>query len=240
MRAFPLVRRHQDRTCVVLPGAGGGLQPYLRLASFLGRSHDVYAVPPLGLLAGEAPEDDLPAMAASALAALDEAGVDPDLVFGWSMGGTIGWEVAAALAARGRRPDLVLVDVWPFPRPSTPRDDGRVEAEIRRGLGPNAGGPVVDRVLAVFRGQVAALARHEPAAPYAGRVLLLVCTGDAGRPGYEQTGSPRALRRWRSLAPDLRVGELAAGHFEVFEPGRLPALVTALAGFLGVPDEVAP
>lgn len=238
MRVFPLVRKYQDRRCVVLPGAGGGVQPYLRLASFLGRSHDVYAVAPLGLLAGETPQDDVPAMAGTVLGALDEAFVEPDLVFGWSMGGTLGWEVATALAGRDRRPDLVLVDVWPFRRPSTPQDDGRVEAEIRRGLGPNAAGPVVDRVLAVFRGQVAALARHEASTSYAGRVLLLVCTGDAGKPGYERTGSVEALDRWRSLAPDLRVGELAAGHFEVFEPARHPALVTAVADFLGVPDEV--
>lgn len=239
-RVVPLVRRHRAGGCLLLPGAGGGLQPYLRLASVLGRTHDVYAVPPLGLLAGEVPERDVAAMADSVLAAVDAAGLAPTVVLGWSLGGVLGWEVCVRLADRGRRPDLVLVDAVPYPRPSTPAGDGRVEAEIRRGLGPNAGGPLVERVLGVFRGQVAALAGHSTERPYAGRVLLLVCAGgDPGDGDGPAARSPAALARWRQLAPELRVIELPAGHFEVFEPAHLAELAGAVSGFLGVPSEVA-
>jgi len=90
----------------------------------------------------------------------------------------------------------------------------------------------------VFQGQVAALARHSVDRPYPGRVLLLVCTGPP--PDQDGAGSPAVLDRWRELAVDLRIGELAAGHFTVFAPEHLPELTAALAGFLGVPVGVAP
>ena len=80
-RLITLVRRRDKPVCVMLPGAGGGLTPYLRLASHLGKTHSVYAVRAAGLLPDEAPEETVAQMADSAVEALD--GLSPALVFGW-------------------------------------------------------------------------------------------------------------------------------------------------------------
>ena len=40
-RLVTLVRRAHQSACLLLPGAGGGLNPYLRLASFVGSTHAV-------------------------------------------------------------------------------------------------------------------------------------------------------------------------------------------------------
>ena len=89
-RLITLVRRKDRPVCVMLPGAGGGLTPYLRLASHLGRTHSVYAVRAAGLLPDETPEDTVARMADSAVDAL--GGLAPALVFGWSLGGTVAWD----------------------------------------------------------------------------------------------------------------------------------------------------
>ncbi|KAA2261530.1 alpha/beta fold hydrolase [Solihabitans fulvus] len=211
----------------MLPGAGGGLNPYLRLASYLGRHYSVYAVRAAGLLPDEEPEDSVAAMADSAVAAL--GGLVPDLVFGWSLGGTIGWEVCVRLADRGVRPDLVIVDSSPLARPSTVEADEHIRKVILGGLGPRADEQTVGRVDRTFRAQVAALADYAAVREYAGRVLLLMCPDNDN----DFDGRAESVRRWRELAPDLRDGTLDADHFAVFEPEHLDQLTDEIGGFLG-------
>ncbi|GAA0257103.1 hypothetical protein GCM10010492_67550 [Saccharothrix mutabilis subsp. mutabilis] len=224
-RLIPFVRRKDRPVCVMVPGAGGGLGPYLRLASFLGDTHNVYAVRSTGLLPGEEPEESIPGMAATVLATLDDAGIVPDLVFGWSQGGVVAWEVCADLAARGATPDLVVVDSSPEPWLSTVERDGAIRDVIVAQLGARPAPDTVDRLVRTFDAHVRALSAHRVERPYAGRVLLLLCA-DEGVP-------PAEAQRWRSLAGRLDRGTLRASHFEVFDPEHLPELTDAIGAFLG-------
>jgi len=226
-RLVTLVRRKDRPMCVMLPGAGGGLNPYLRLASHLGRSHNVFAVRAAGLVPGDEPEDSVAAMADSAAAAM--AGRSPALVFGWSLGGTVAWEMCVRLAERGIRPDLVIVDSSPLPRRATEDDDERIRRLILAGLGPRPDEHTVARVERAFQGQVRALAAYAAEREYTGRVLLLACTdADDGI-----SGRATALARWRELAPNARTATLDAGHYEVFEPAHLDQLTGEIDAFVG-------
>ncbi|WP_309112094.1 alpha/beta fold hydrolase [Saccharothrix sp.] len=224
-RLIPFVRRKDRPVCVMVPGAGGGLGPYLRLASFLGATHNVYAVRSTGLLPGEEPEESIPTMAATVLATLDDAGITPELVFGWSQGGVVAWEVCADLAARGSTPDLVVVDSSPEPWRSTVERDGAIRDVIVAQLGARPAPETVDRLVRTFEAHVRALSGHRVERPYDGRVLLLLCD--------EEGVPPEEAERWHSLAKHLDRGTLRAGHFEVFDPEHLPELTAAIGGFLG-------
>jgi len=221
-RMVTLVRRGQRPACVVLPGAGGGLQPYLRLAAVFGETHNVYAVRAAGLVPDEQPEDRVDVMADSAVRALDDAGVVPALVFGWSMGGVIGWEMCVRLAARGVRPDLAMLDSSPLPRVATEEANAWLVDRITGMLGPRPDAATTDRVRRTLAAQIGALAEYRTDRSYDGRVLMITCAD----PDSQREPSVAA---WRALAPNLAEGHLEANHFDVFDPVHLPGLVTALA-----------
>ena len=88
-RPVPLLRRGARPACVLLPGAGGGLHPYLRLAAAIGKTHNVAAVRAAGLLPDEEPELSIAEMADAAARALDADGTVPAAVLGWSLGGSV-------------------------------------------------------------------------------------------------------------------------------------------------------
>ncbi len=225
-RLVTLVRRGQRPACVLLPGAGGGLQPYLRLASVFGETHNVYAVRAAGLVPDEDPEDRVEVMAQSAVQALDEAGIEPALVFGWSMGGVIGWEACVRFAARGVRPDLAMLDSSPLPRREPEASDRWLVDRVTAMLGPRPDAGTVERVQQTLKAQIAALAGYRTEQPYDGRVLAVTCAD----PDPQRAPS---VARWRELATNLTEGHLDADHFDVFDPVHLPALTTALAPVLG-------
>lgn len=233
-RLIPISRRNGRPACVLVPGAGGGLVPYLRLGGYLGGTYNVYAVRAAGLVPGEDPEDSVPAMADGVLRALEPDGLVPDVVFGWSMGGTIAWEVCATLAERGHQPDLVLVDCSPFRLPSDPERDAATREIIVGMLGPRPDEQTRDRVTRTFQSHLDALLGFETGRPYGGRVLLLVCAGES-----DLVDRAAAIDRWRTLAPTLRIETLDADHFRVFDPEHLPQLTEAIGTFLGMPQAVA-
>ena len=224
-RLITLVRCGDRPSAVLLPGAGGGLNPYLRLATHLGSRYNVHAVRAAGLVPGEEPEYTIAAMAESARRALAEAGVEPALVFGWSLGGTIAWELCQRLSGA---PDLVLVDSSPLPRVSTVEGDTELRELIVGMLGPRPDPATADRVRTTFDAQVQALAEYRGTGTYAGRVLMLMCLDDDFR------DRESAAHRWRELAPDLVDGTLEASHYSVFDPDHLPELAARLDAFLGV------
>lgn len=231
-RLITLVRRANRPACVMLPGAGGGINPYLGLAVFIGETHNVYAVRAAGLMPDEKPEDTIDAMVTSALEALDAQAIVPELVFGWSLGGVVGWELCVQLAERNLLPDLVLVDSSPLPRESTTDDDARVLGVILRMLGPRPDPATVDRVRRTFGAQMAALTGYCARRSYPGRVLMLMCSDD------EFPTRAESASRWRSLAPNLRTGRVDADHFGVFDPVPLQQLTGQIAMFLGRTMEV--
>jgi thioesterase domain-containing protein len=209
---------------VLLPGGGGGVLPYFGLGGALRKRFDLYGIRAAGLAPGEEPEDRVETMAGSALETIDAAGVVPELVFGWSLGGVIGWELCVRLAERGVRPDLVLVDSSPVPPPDT-RETADTNAWLLGRLTATLGSDAAtaELVTRTFAAQLEAIGRYRASVPYKGRVLLLTCAGPEPAPTVAQ---------WRTLAPDLTVGHLAAGHYAVFDPGNLPALVDALTPFV--------
>ncbi|MFG2914988.1 alpha/beta fold hydrolase [Kitasatospora sp. NPDC048298] len=227
--------RGKDRPgCLILPGAGGGLTPYLQLASLLGGSRAVDFVRPLGLMPDEEPETSVAQMAASVLDIVGTAAAAttmattaaaPRLVVGWSLGGVVAWELCVRLAEAGHRPDLVVIDSSPLPRVPGPGEDEEIADRMVADLGPKADPRTVGRVLRTLAAQAAALADYRAESPYPGRVLLLVCSP------YDEDGREDAVRRWRELAPHLDVVHLDAGHYEVLEPAHLPQLATAIHTF---------
>jgi thioesterase domain-containing protein/acyl carrier protein len=74
----------------LLPGAGGSVQDYRDLVAALPADWRVTASQE------RAPLDSVPAMALRFRADLDTAGLRPDLLVGWSMGGQIAFEMALA------------------------------------------------------------------------------------------------------------------------------------------------
>ncbi|TCO60692.1 alpha/beta fold hydrolase [Actinocrispum wychmicini] len=229
-RLIPLMRGKDKPTCLMIPGAGGGLAPYLRLAGFLGQTYNVYAVRAAGLVPDEPPETSVQAMTDGVLTALDS--LVPDVVFGWSMGGTIAWEVCVALAAH--QPRLVMIDCSPFRLPHNPARD---EATLRRIVGMLGTRPdenTLARVTQTFHAHVKALTDFETSRRYDGPAQLLVCTGES-----DLVDRASAIERWQSLAPDLRLGTVPTDHFGVFEPEHLPRLTEPIGEFLEMPAGVA-
>lgn len=229
-RLIPLMRGKDKPTCVMIPGAGGGLAPYLRLAGFLGQTYNVYAVRAAGLVPDEPPETSVAAMTEGVLDALDS--LVPDVVFGWSMGGTIAWEVCLALA--GHQPRLVMIDCSPFRLPPNPTRDSDTLRRIVQMLGARPDEQTLSRVTTTFNAHVKALTDFETSRPYSGPVQLLVCDGES-----DLIDRADAIARWRSLAPDLRLGTVPSDHFGVFEPEHLPRITEQIGDFLGRPAGVA-
>lgn len=225
-RVVTLVRRGGRPACVMLPGAGGGIEPYVRLARHIGSTHDVFVVRAAGLVPGEAPERSIDAMAESAVAALDDVGITPRLVFGWSLGGSVAWEICVRVARRGELPDLVLADASPLPQRPSKDAAARLLRRILAKLGPRPSAETVALVTRAFEAQLSALAAYRAREAYPGRVLVLTCTD-----GY-LSGREAANDRWRALAPDLREERVAAGHFELLEVAHLPELAGHVATFL--------
>ncbi len=233
-RLFPISRRGTRPACVMVPGAGGGLVPYLRLGGYLGQVYNVFAVRAAGLVPDEPPETTVPQMADAVLAALEPGATVPEVLFGWSMGGTVAWEVCASLAERGHHPDLVMVDCSPFAlMPDSARDAETLDVIVGM-LGPRPDPQTVRRVTETFTAHVGALTDFETTRRYEGRVQLLVCSGDS-----HMAERAVAVRRWRELAPNLRTGTLNTDHFRVFEPGNLPQLTELMGAFLGMRLEVS-
>jgi len=231
-RLMPLVRRGSRPVCVMLPGAGGGLHPYLGLAGVLGRTFNVYGVRAAGLEAGEEADTTIVGMAESALALLDDAGIVPDLVFGWSLGGVVGWELTVRLAERGLRPDVVILDASSVPR-STP-DEVKVQVveRIVAMLGPDPTPDAVARVADTTVKQIDALIDYRSVTPYDGRALYIQCT------------SPEPLRApsvacIQNLSSDFRTAVVDADHLGVLNPVHLPDLEAVLTEFTRPQDDGA-
>ncbi|WP_018657633.1 type I polyketide synthase [Actinomadura flavalba] len=118
-----------DRTLYLLHPSGGDVMCYADLASALDASVSVVAVTDPGLLGAAAPEG-LPELAARYAAALTRRSPGPYALGGWSMGGSLGQEVARRLVADGHRVDLLVMLDANDPTYITPVD-GDGETTVR-------------------------------------------------------------------------------------------------------------
>ncbi|WP_027661233.1 amino acid adenylation domain-containing protein [Salinispora fenicalii] len=91
--------------------SGGGVAWYLPLARALPAGHPVHAFQPLGMDGREAPAETIEDMAAGYLADLRLVQPEgPYVVVGWSLGGTIAFEMARQLDRLGEPVQLILLE----------------------------------------------------------------------------------------------------------------------------------
>lgn len=210
---------------VLIHPAGGGLLPYLAVAAHLARRGPVSAIRAAGLLAGESPHDDIAAMA-DGYAALLAARPAPDLIFGWSMGGVLAWEVAERLAGAdgdAAGPAVVMIDS-PAEPPDPAAEDWFAARQTVLGHAATAD-PETNRLIErTVDAHLRAILRHRATPAAARRALLLAC-------GTEPDVVTR-LGDWPGRAPSLTIGRLPGEHFDVFTPRVLPALLARLDSFV--------
>ena len=197
---------------VLLPPAGGGIGPYLGVAAHLAGLGAVHGIRASGLARGERPDADVASMVDRYWDVLAGLGV-PKLLFGWSLGGSLAWELAARFAEDGDRPAVVLVD-----SPAVPEEvDGRSRTGLREqiiGSTPVSAGEA-DLVEQTADAHVTAALAYRAQRTYDGPALLISCTRE----------NAEHAEAWRRLGTDLRTREVDCGHFEVLHGENLTAVL---------------
>ncbi|WP_432148829.1 alpha/beta fold hydrolase [Streptomyces sp. bgisy029] len=200
--------------------AGGGLGQYLAVAARLSRHGDVFGIRAAGLLPGEEPVADVEEMIRTYLGLIGTLRERPGLLFGWSLGGVIAWELAARMAQDGPAPAVVMIDSFAgLPRAT---EEDRTDV-IERSVSHLNTGVDADRVRATARAHIRAATGHRTRSRGTGPALLVSC---AGPDRQLQTAA------WQELDDRLTVRELDCGHFEVFAPQHQEHLITHLDSFL--------
>lgn len=226
-----------DQT-VLLPAAGGGISPYYQLAGELVRRGPVHAIRAPGLMPGERPDHDVPAMVERYLAELRALPRPPRYLVGWSLGGVLAWELAGRLAQDGGgapAPAVIMVDSYAeLPaRPAADREalldrigwsmgsrpDGAQAAQAAQAARSEQDA----RLRAVAAAHLEAAHAHRASDAHTGPALLISCTADRHS---DQLG------QWARRAPHLRVRELDCTHFEALDATRAPLLHHHIDGFL--------
>ncbi len=239
--------------------AGGAVLCYSELARLLGPDRPFYGLQARGLEEGQTPHGDIPAMVAEYAAAL--RGVQPEgpyLIGGWSLGGTLAFELARELRAQGQEVALLAVIDTGALLPDGPApEDVEVASLLATALGVMFGRPLrvpADELRpldpAAWTGHILARARAEGVVPPDMRddqLLRLARLAEAQMRALQrhsaaplpvrvtlfQTDEVYAGRSERDLAPGWRA--LATGGVELHRvPGNhytvvRPPHVAALA-----------
>ena len=119
--------------------AGGTVFCYVELARALGAARPVYGLEAVGLREGEEAHRRIEHMASSYLDAIREVQpTGPYLLGGWSLGGTIAFEMARQLEANDEPIDVLAVLDTPPPAPGG-GDGDQAEAALLRGFAESLG-----------------------------------------------------------------------------------------------------
>ncbi|HEX2189661.1 MAG TPA: amino acid adenylation domain-containing protein, partial [Longimicrobiaceae bacterium] len=194
-----------------VPAAGGMGAAYLRLARRLD-DRPVYALQARGLAPGERPDATVEEMAARHLEAVRAARPrGPYLLAGWSVGGTVAFEMARRLCAAGEEVSLLaLIDSWaPLDGNRPPAaDDADLLLLLAADLGVRA-----------EPGALAALHRELRALPGDARLTRFEAWArrlDSTLPELDRAGLRRRLAVYRA----------AADAVAAYRPGLYPGRVT--------------
>ena len=226
----PLVElQHGDgrRPLFFVHPAGGNVFCYSDLARELGPEQSFYGLQSFGVTNGDAPPNEMSAIAARYLAELRRVQPEgPYLLGGWSMGGLVAYEMAQQLQLAGQEVELLaLLDSHPASAwgQSTELDDEELLRQFKSDMNALPGAEEVqleseqfDRLFQVFRANVQAMMRYQPQR-YPGRITFF-------RPSDRMAEvSIDPLDEWRNLAGDgVEVHVVPGDHYTMLkEPAVL-------------------
>nr|WP_237524415.1 thioesterase domain-containing protein [Streptomyces sp. SID5643] len=215
-------RPRPGRCSVLIHPAGGGLGAYTGVGFALRRTGPVFGIRGHGLAEGERPDRTVAAMTDRYSALLRRLPQPPDLLFGWSLGGVLGWELAARMRADGHRPHVVMVD---SPSAGIDADPSAVRRWRRRVHDSLAEESAVapDRVARTTDAHLDAVLSYRVTQHHDCPTLLLPCADE---------DNDAHLAAWRAATEDLTVRPLTGDHFTAFDRERLPVLLDHLTAFL--------
>jgi pyochelin biosynthetic protein PchC len=202
-----------------VPHAGGTATSYRDWPARLADLAEVTAVslPGRGHRRAEPLVEDMHELADGLTAAVAGLDARPLVIFGCSLGGLLGFEVARRLTAAGRPPAALVVAACPPPRqvvrlrPLHAASDDEFVAELRR-LGATAEGLLADAemmqvLLPVLRADYAAVERYRPRPGPRLRTPLLTLAGRA-----DPEAGPATMAGWSAEAVDCRHEVVDGGH----------------------------
>jgi aspartate racemase len=106
----PIQPDGNERPLFLVHPAGGQVFPYVHLARYLGPDQPCYGLQAKGLEEGQAPHTRIEDMATYYIEALQTVQPEgPYCLGGWSMGGTVAFEIAQQLHAQGQRVALLAL-----------------------------------------------------------------------------------------------------------------------------------
>ncbi|MDA4120318.1 MAG: alpha/beta fold hydrolase [Thaumarchaeota archaeon] len=127
----PIQPHGNDRPLFLIHPAGGHVFPYVPLTRHLGLDQPCYGLQARGLEEGQDPHSRIEDMAAYYIEALQTVQPEgPYCLGGWSMGGTVAFEMAQQLHAQGQRVALLALLDSRIPTPGEKFSEQEFEATL--------------------------------------------------------------------------------------------------------------
>ncbi|OZD59825.1 thioesterase II family protein [Rhodococcus sp. 14-2470-1a] len=222
---------------ICLPHAGGSATYYFQTSRALASSMDVLAVQYPGRQDRRAEPfiDDIDRLADAVTATVETVADRPLILFGHSMGATIGYEVTARLEEKGIEPLALFASGRRAPSCIRSenvhrRDDAGIIAELRRlqGTGSDLLGDdeIIQMILPAVRADYRAVESYRPAQRPPLRTPIVAMTGDVD----PQVSADEAAAWERHTTGGFTLHTYSGGHFYLdHHAGAILAEIRAVA-----------